>query len=65
MIAILYLDVSAFVFFISQPDWVYFFSLSFVAGARGCLEVGQGNIGVLQGREQEPNCQVPVQPLLM
>lgn len=65
MIAILYLDVNAFVFFISQPDWVYFYSLSFVAGARGCLEGGQGNICVLQGRKQEPNRQVPVQPLQM
>lgn len=65
MIASSYLDVNAFVFFISQPDWVYFLSLSFVAGARGCLQGGGGNICVLRGRRQEPNSQVPVQPLQM
>lgn len=51
MIATLYLDVNAFVFFISQPDWVYFSSLSSVAGDG--WKGGQGNICVLQGRKQE------------
>lgn len=42
MTAILYLDVNAFVFFISQPDWVYFFSLSFVVRAGDVWEKGKG-----------------------
>lgn len=59
MTAILYLDLNAFVFFISQPDLVCFFSLSFIAVAGGCLEGGQGNMRALQCRKQELNCQVP------
>mgnify|MGYP001852127738 FL=1 len=42
MTAILYLDVNAFVFFISHPDWVYFFSLSFVVRAGDVWEKGKG-----------------------
>lgn len=63
MIAILYLDVNAFVFFISQPDLVYFFSLSFVAGAGGCLEGDQGNIHAPQYRKQKNStARCPTQP---
>lgn len=61
MIAILYLDMNAFVFFISQPDLVYFFSLSFVAGAGGCLEREDKGTFVCHSVEnrEEPHCQVP------
>lgn len=62
MIAILYLDVNAFVFFTSQPDLVYFFSLPYVAVAGGCLGGGQRNLHAPQHRKRrDPTARCPIQ----
>lgn len=63
MIDVLYLDVNAFVFFISQADLVYFFNLSFVAVAGGCLGEGQGNLYAPQRRKRRNSAaRCPIQP---